>query len=175
MCGIVGLFLKDRALEPELGVLLAGMLITMCDRGPDSAGFAVYGAGIPGTEAAVRAKIAAMPDLTLVGSGRRMEIFKEVGRPDRVAQRFGLDAMAGTTVSDIRAWRPNPRSRPTAHTPSPPARSVSRAQRFAVEPQCVAPRADQGGPLVSDRKRHRSRRRLHELEDAGRRLARARR
>jgi glutamate synthase domain-containing protein 1 len=45
MCGIVGLFLKDRSLEPELGSLLAGMLEVMTDRGPDSAGFAVYGAG----------------------------------------------------------------------------------------------------------------------------------
>lgn len=44
MCGIVGLFLKDQALEPELGALLSGMLGTMCDRGPDSAGFAIYGA-----------------------------------------------------------------------------------------------------------------------------------
>ena len=43
MCGTVGLFLKDRALEPQLGSLLGGMLVTMSDRGPDSAGFAVYG------------------------------------------------------------------------------------------------------------------------------------
>ena len=48
MCGIVGLYLKDHALEPELGALLAGMLGTLCDRGPDSAGFAVYGAAAPG-------------------------------------------------------------------------------------------------------------------------------
>jgi glutamate synthase domain-containing protein 1 len=45
MCGIVGLFLKDRKLEPKLGSLLAGMLEVMTDRGPDSAGFAVYGSG----------------------------------------------------------------------------------------------------------------------------------
>jgi glutamate synthase domain-containing protein 1 len=45
MCGIVGLFLKDRALEPKLGSLLAGMIEVMSDRGPDSAGFAVYGSG----------------------------------------------------------------------------------------------------------------------------------
>jgi glutamate synthase domain-containing protein 1 len=45
MCGIVGLFLKDRTLEPQLGSLLAGMLQVMSDRGPDSAGFAVYGSG----------------------------------------------------------------------------------------------------------------------------------
>ena len=43
MCGIVGLFLKDKALEPQLGALTAEMLATMCERGPDSAGFAIYG------------------------------------------------------------------------------------------------------------------------------------
>lgn len=45
VCGIVGLFLKDPALEPQLGEMLAGMLEVMSDRGPDSAGFAVYGQG----------------------------------------------------------------------------------------------------------------------------------
>ncbi len=49
MCGIVGLFLKDRALEPELGRLTAAMLHEMCDRGPDSAGFAIYGSAADGT------------------------------------------------------------------------------------------------------------------------------
>ena len=43
MCGIVGLFLKDKSLEPQLGNLLSDMLITMTDRGPDSAGIAIYG------------------------------------------------------------------------------------------------------------------------------------
>src|SRR5262245_32513793 len=52
MCGIVGLFLKDKSLEPKLGELTAGMLGTMCDRGPDSAGFAIYATPEPG-----RAKI----------------------------------------------------------------------------------------------------------------------
>ena len=45
MCGIVGLFLKSKALEPQLGAMLSQMLGVMDDRGPDSAGFAVYGAG----------------------------------------------------------------------------------------------------------------------------------
>jgi glutamate synthase domain-containing protein 1 len=44
MCGIVGLFLKNKALEPQLGAMLSTMLGTMCERGPDSAGFAVYAA-----------------------------------------------------------------------------------------------------------------------------------
>ncbi|MEI6097140.1 MAG: glutamine amidotransferase family protein [Alphaproteobacteria bacterium] len=43
MCGIVGLFLKDSKLEPVLGAMLTDMLITMTDRGPDSAGIAIYG------------------------------------------------------------------------------------------------------------------------------------
>ena len=43
MCGIVGLFLKNVALEPELGRLTAAMVRELRDRGPDSAGFAVYG------------------------------------------------------------------------------------------------------------------------------------
>ncbi len=42
MCGIVGLFLKDKSLEPQLGSMLTDMLVTMTDRGPDSAGIAVY-------------------------------------------------------------------------------------------------------------------------------------
>ncbi|SIT82293.1 class II glutamine amidotransferase [Pontibaca methylaminivorans] len=45
MCGIVGLFLKDKSLEPRLGELLTEMLITMTERGPDSAGLAIYRSG----------------------------------------------------------------------------------------------------------------------------------
>lgn len=142
MCGIVGLFIKDPALEPRLGELLARMLEVMSDRGPDSAGFAVYGGGRPGfvklslrvaggvdldrlaatlrgvagaevevfardthlivevpagAEAAVRAVLAAdHPDIALVGSGARMEIYKEVGLPADVAARFGLSGMQGS-------------------------------------------------------------------------------
>jgi glutamate synthase domain-containing protein 1 len=49
MCGIVGLFLKDPSLEPRMGEMLTAMLVTMSDRGPDSAGVAIYGAGEAGT------------------------------------------------------------------------------------------------------------------------------
>src|SRR5439155_6794044 len=42
MCGIVGLFCKSPDLEPRLGEYLASMLEQMSDRGPDSAGVAVY-------------------------------------------------------------------------------------------------------------------------------------
>lgn len=143
MCGIVGLFLKDKALEPELGRMLSDMLITMTDRGPDSAGIAIYGAAAPGrakitvqspdpksdfagladrlaaaagvtpriterdTHAvldvpagaveAVRAALAAVaPAVRVMGAGESVEIFKEVGLPRDVVERFGIRAMAGT-------------------------------------------------------------------------------
>ncbi|MDR1855106.1 MAG: glutamine amidotransferase family protein [Azoarcus sp.] len=47
MCGIVGLYLKNKALEPRLGELFEPMLLSMTDRGPDSAGFAIYGDEVP--------------------------------------------------------------------------------------------------------------------------------
>jgi methylamine---glutamate N-methyltransferase subunit A len=142
MCGIVGLFLKDKALESELGAMLAAMLGVMDDRGPDSAGFAIYGAGQLGIVKAtlrgpsgtdfeaifqkfatdtgefvrvvshhthgvvalpadrwpdVRASIKRIaPELTVVGEGNRMELFKEVGLPSEVSKRFGLNKMVGT-------------------------------------------------------------------------------
>jgi glutamate synthase domain-containing protein 1 len=42
MCGIVGLFCKSPELEPRLGAYLSAMLVQMDERGPDSAGVAVY-------------------------------------------------------------------------------------------------------------------------------------
>lgn len=141
MCGIAGLFLKDPKLEPDLGSMLAGMLAPLSDRGPDSAGFAVYGAetaghvkftlrlppdfdtdrllkslqghlgapvahrshgthvvlAIPADRADLaRQALAAFENVAIVGTGRRMEIFKEVGLPEDVSRRFRLDAMSGT-------------------------------------------------------------------------------
>ena len=142
MCGIVGLFLKSKALEPQLGAMLSQMLGVMTDRGPDSAGFAVYSAGddahikltlrpdsgddidavagdlsehlgqtlghskrgshlvltIPkDAEQKVRDWLAAhRPGVRVVGAGSRMELYKEVGLPRVVAERFALKDMAGT-------------------------------------------------------------------------------
>jgi glutamate synthase domain-containing protein 1 len=50
MCGITGLFLKNRALEPELGALFEPMLLQMSQRGPDSAGFAIYRDRVPAAQ-----------------------------------------------------------------------------------------------------------------------------
>ncbi len=143
MCGIVGLFCKRPQLQPQLGALLAGMLNTMRDRGPDSAGFAIYEGGHPagtvkltlrgqdgtdfsalaaaltretgretdltirdthavvsvpeGQEAEMRATLARLaPAISVVGAGKRMELYKEVGLPAEVARRFGLQTMTGT-------------------------------------------------------------------------------
>ena len=37
-----------------------------------------------------------MPEIAIVGEGRRMELYKDVGRPEVVTARIGLRAMAGT-------------------------------------------------------------------------------
>jgi glutamate synthase domain-containing protein 1 len=142
MCGIVGLFIKDKTLEPQLGQLLSVMLATMCDRGPDSAGFAIYGNGeaglakitvqspdptiFKGLDSALAGLLGAkvsmttkdthavlrldgsqtdrarevlrekFPQLRVMGVGERIEIYKEVGYPTEVSDRFGLPGMAGS-------------------------------------------------------------------------------
>jgi len=46
MCGIVGLLVKKPALREQLGELMLPMLIGMTERGPDSAGLAVFTAPV---------------------------------------------------------------------------------------------------------------------------------
>lgn len=143
MCGIVGLFLKDDSLRPDLGALLSDMLITMTDRGPDSAGIAIYGAAhdemskitvqshtpdpdfaelrsvlserfpdkltvrVKDSHAVVEVPTANLQavltklreefaSIRIMGSGEVVEIYKEVGLPKDVVDRFGLAAMGGT-------------------------------------------------------------------------------
>ena len=42
MCGIVGIYLKNKKYNSQLGKFLTGMMNSMATRGPDSAGFAIY-------------------------------------------------------------------------------------------------------------------------------------
>ena len=42
MCGIVGIYLKNKKLSKDLGKYLTGMMEGMATRGPDSAGFDIY-------------------------------------------------------------------------------------------------------------------------------------
>lgn len=143
MCGIVGLFLKNPSLEPQLGAMLTDMLVTMSDRGPDSAGIAMYGdaksdsakltiqsdtaevafaglddrltaqLGVPVTlarkdthavltlpadqvEAARTALAEKDPGIRVMSFGDIIEIYKEVGLPRDVADRFALAQMGGS-------------------------------------------------------------------------------
>ncbi|MEM7542341.1 MAG: glutamine amidotransferase family protein [Pseudomonadota bacterium] len=142
MCGIVGLYLKNPQLQSKLGALFAPMLLHMTQRGPDSAGFAVYRDEVPPDQIKavlqhpdikfdweeVRVHLgnfagepsisvahnhclvvqqttveqftgmlaAFSTEIDIVSIGRHIEIYKEVGLPDAVAQRFGLNAMTGS-------------------------------------------------------------------------------
>lgn len=143
MCGIVGLFLKDKSLEPKLGSMLTDMLITMTDRGPDSAGIAIYGrdedsntkltiqssdpaqdfdglgkllSDAANTQVSMRIKdthavlevsdehadvvrkaLAELrPGIRVMSAGDIIEIYKEVGLPKDVAERFELAQMSGS-------------------------------------------------------------------------------
>jgi glutamate synthase domain-containing protein 1 len=42
MCGVVGLLIRDRSLEPQLGSMLVSMIGALDERGPDSSGIALY-------------------------------------------------------------------------------------------------------------------------------------
>ena len=142
MCGIVGIFLKNQALAPSLGRLLQGMLLEMADRGPDSAGFAVYRRPVPpgsvklslyattstvqwqqiGTDAEAAFGVPALivhrdrhallslgaeasalsawlassyPEVSIIGIGSEIEVYKEVGHPASVAERFQLAGLDG--------------------------------------------------------------------------------
>lgn len=83
MCGIVGLHLRDPELYPRLGRLLEAMVCQVVERGPDSAGVAVYGDArrcpdgcaavsllLNGTAVAdLRALLSELPQLTVTEAG----------------------------------------------------------------------------------------------------------
>jgi glutamate synthase domain-containing protein 1 len=143
MCGIVGLFLKDKTMETQLGAMLSDMLITMTDRGPDSAGIAVYSdtaentskitvqsdtpdvdfnslkidlekqvkgdvnLRIQSTHAVLELALDQVnsaclaledlrPNLRIMSIGESLEIYKEVGLPKNVAERFEVKKMSGS-------------------------------------------------------------------------------
>jgi methylamine---glutamate N-methyltransferase subunit A len=48
MCGVIGLLIRDRALQPQLGSMLVTMIEALDERGPDSSGIAVYADDRPG-------------------------------------------------------------------------------------------------------------------------------
>jgi len=145
MCGIVGLYLKNPELESQLGALFEPMLVAMTGRGPDSAGFAIYGDEVgegmikltlqhrridypwhdlatelenvyPGDvsvlhnanaavlkvaaeEAAVRGYIYQHhPEVNIMSVGSSIEILKEKGLPQQIADQYNLAGMRGSHI-----------------------------------------------------------------------------
>ena len=139
MCGIIGIYLKTKKYEKNLGKMLSGMLNNMESRGPDSAGFAVYkdenkkiykfslcinNLDLNNFKKKIKKKIkdtklkqvadhivlktsekpkkvieiinSNFPEISLVGYGRSIEIFKQVGNPRDVVKKFKLDSFSGT-------------------------------------------------------------------------------
>ena len=137
MCGIVGIYLKNKKYNKQLGKLLTGMMNNMASRGPDSAGFAVYNKSskfkytvclqdnfeLKDLKKSLKNKIAnakykvisdhvviessSKPEKTipflkgikqvdLVGYGKSIEIFKQVGNPKDVVKKFSLDKFSGS-------------------------------------------------------------------------------
>ena len=138
MCGIVGIYLKNKKYHKDLGKFLSGMMNNMATRGPDSAGFAIYSSekknkfkysicftNINSSELKKNllkkikdAKIKIISDhivietslnpskvlniinkfenLSIVGYGNAIEIFKQVGNPKDVVKNFNLEKFSGS-------------------------------------------------------------------------------
>jgi len=139
MCGIVGIYLKNKKHQKDLGKLLTGMMNNMASRGPDSAGFAIYDKSnkykysvclnadlqnqnlsklLKNKLSAIKLKkvsdhvvietstkpekaIGVLKDiqgLDIVGYGKSIEIFKQVGNPKDVVKKFSLDKFTGSNA-----------------------------------------------------------------------------
>ena len=96
MCGIVGLHLRDPALYAQLGRLLVTMLGGVAERGPDSAGVAVYGdhRRCPAGYAAVSVlgPAPAVPDAVVTRAGETTVVAAPIPLDDL------LDAVRGARV-----------------------------------------------------------------------------
>ena len=130
MCGIVGLFLKDKALEPQLGALLSDMLVTMTDRGPDSAGIAIYGGSANG-----RGKItvqSATPDVEFAGLG---ESLAAAGIEATVTVK---STHAVIEVDDVDAAMEHVRRHGSGHTEAIVTEDRAAARRWTTEVDAAA-------------------------------------
>jgi glutamate synthase domain-containing protein 1 len=76
MCGIVGLLVRDRSLEPLLGELVAPMVAALGARGADSTGIGIYRDNDD-------------------GYGSTLEVTKDVGAGADVCRRYGIAAKRG--------------------------------------------------------------------------------
>lgn len=134
MCGIVGLYLKNAALEDQLGALFAPMLIEMTDRGPDSAGFAIYGDEV--AEGHIK--------LTLQHAN---ENFAWTNLAARLRKELGgeVDVFQNATAAVIKAQGSEPEARRLLEQHFPDVRIMSIGQSIEILKEMGLPQA------VSDR------------------------
>ncbi len=147
MCGIVGLLIKTPSLRTQLGELMVPMMIGMTERGPDSAGLAVFTPPLPANRrkisvfagqlphadsynwnslvAALNAALqvnatveakgnhgviafdgaaapvkdwlkSSAPLLQVFSTGRSIDLYKDVGTPAQVAERYRFADFQGS-------------------------------------------------------------------------------
>jgi glutamate synthase domain-containing protein 1 len=138
MCGIVGLMIRNPSLRDRLGEWAEPMLIGMTERGPDSAGIAVFTEPLPagqrklsvqapdgfdwdalrhglGEDARLEVRanhgivtsdaapavlraglLATFPALHVLSAGRAIDLYKDVGTPQQIADKYGLSGFSGT-------------------------------------------------------------------------------
>mgnify|MGYP006091180269 CR=1 FL=1 len=141
MCGIVGIYIKNKKLESKLGFYLSIMIDNMSSRGPDSAGFAIYNQEknlklykyslcaennqtLSNLKKNIKKKFNdskikeladhivistitkpkdfnyyinnKYKDVSIVGFGKSIEIFKQVGNPKDVVRNFKLNNFKGS-------------------------------------------------------------------------------
>jgi amidophosphoribosyltransferase len=143
MCGIVGLLVKKPGLREQLGALMVPMLTGMTERGPDSAGLAVYTAPVgerqhklslyrgshavdwsdllarlstalggehqihvTGNHAVITSDAepddivawlgVAAPLIAVLSIGQSIDLYKDVGAPADIAERYRFKTLRGT-------------------------------------------------------------------------------
>ena len=101
MCGIVGIYLKNQDLEPELGGLLAAMLVEMSDRGPDSAGIAVYRDPVPDSSCKLTLHTADASDWNALQSEMATHLKADVKLEIHASHAV---VIASTTVESVQGW-----------------------------------------------------------------------
>jgi amidophosphoribosyltransferase len=102
MCGIVGLLIKSAPLRDRLGALMVPMLTGMTERGPDSAGLAVYTAPV----AEDRRKLSLyIGERTLDWSELLKELREEFGPGQEIAARGNHAVLtSGSEPDALSAW-----------------------------------------------------------------------
>ena len=102
MCGIAGLFSKSGSIEESLGAHLSAMLSQLADRGPDSAGVALYRDPAPAGSCKVSLFSAEEPAPWDALARELDEVFGDVGEPE-VRASHALFVVPGAPA-DVEAW-----------------------------------------------------------------------